>query len=287
MKDGRDGEDRPRGRGLAALAELCRRVRIDILELAHAARSSHVAPALSCVELLVALHHRVMRRPRRGQGLQDRFLLSKGHGAMAYYACLASIGSISRRQLRTYCRNGSLLGEHPPAGGHFGIEWATGSLGHGLAVGTGLALAGRIRRTNERTFVLLSDGECNEGSTWEAAGLASTLRLDRLIAVVDANGLQATDTYERLSGGVELANAWRSFGWSVHEADGHDVKALTRLFSSAFFRIDRPKVIIARTVKGRGVSFMENDLEWHYRPPSKEDLARAVGELRGGKAERR
>jgi transketolase len=159
------------------------------------------------------------------------------------------------------------------------IEFATGSLGHGLAVGIGMAMAARLRKASYRVFVLMGDGECNEGSVWEAAGFASAEHLDNLIAVVDHNGWQATDSYEKLSGGYGLTQAWQSFGWEAREVDGHDLAQMRELCSPAYLRTPKPKVIIAHTIKGKGVSFMENNLEWHYRWPDGRDLAKALGEL--------
>jgi transketolase len=196
------------------------------------------------------------------------------------YACLAHTGFLSREVLFSYCKNGSPLAEHPLAQKFACIEFATGSLGHGLAVGIGMAMASRLKRAPYRVFVLMGDGECNEGSVWEAAGFASAMRMDNLVAIVDHNGWQATDRCEKLSGGYDLTRAWGAFGWETREVDGHDIKQMRKVCDRAFFSAKKPKVISAHTVKGKGVSFMENDLEWHYRWPDARDLARAMEELR-------
>ena len=263
------------------LIKICKQVRVDSLSMAHRSRSPHIGPALSCVEILVALYHHVMKVDS-GDPLckgRDRFILSKGHAAMALYACLHRAGYINEEKLFSYCENGSELAEHPLANKLPCIEFATGSLGHGLSIGIGIALASRLRETPYYVYVLMGDGECNEGSVWEAAGLATALRLNNLVAIVDYNKMQATDRYDRLSGGYDLKDVFRSFGWRSYEVDGHNVREIIKVFDDDFFKEKRPKVIMAHTIKGKGVSFMENDLEWHYRPPSSNDLKNAIKEL--------
>ncbi len=261
--------------------ELARRIRRDMLTLAHTTKTPHIGPALSCVDILTALYAGVMKTNCRDPLMsdRDRFILSKGHGALALYACLSHTGFLSRKVLLSYCRNGSPLAEHPLAHKISCVEFATGSLGHGLAVGIGMAVASKLKKVPYRVFVLMGDGECNEGSVWEAAGFASSIRLDNLIAIVDHNGLQATDCYEKLSGGYDLTRAWGAFGWETREVDGHDIAQIKKVCTRAFLSIKKPKVSIAHTVKGKGVSFMENNLEWHYRWPDACDLAKALEEL--------
>jgi transketolase len=262
--------------------ELARRIRRDMLTLAHTTQTPHIGPALSCVDILTALYTGLMNTNPHDPLMEgrDRFILSKGHGALAWYACLAHTGFLSREVLFSYCQNGSSLAEHPLADKFPCVEFATGSLGHGLAVGAGMAMASRLKKIPYRVFVLMGDGECNEGSVWEAAGFASTERLDNLIAIVDHNGWQATGSYAKLSGGYELAEAWKAFGWETREVNGHDIGEMRTVCSRPFFSSNKPKVLIAHTVKGKGVSFMENNLEWHYRWPDEGDLAKALGELR-------
>jgi transketolase len=266
---------------LLYLEKLCRETRRDILLMAHNAKSPHIGPALSCVEILTALYQKIMNIDHvcNRQAGRDRFILSKGHAAMALYSCLSHAGFFKIEKMSSYCKNGSDLAEHPLANGLPGIEFATGSLGHGLSIGIGLSVASRLKRILYNVYVLMGDGETNEGSVWEAAGLASTLKLQNLIGVIDRNNLQATDAYNRLSGGYSLKEAWKSFGWQVYEVDGHDLAEIVRIFDEDFYKVQKPKIIIANTVKGKGISFMENSLEWHYRSPSTEDLKKAFAEL--------
>ena len=249
--------------------------------MAHAGKTPHVASALSCVDLLVALYFSVLRiDPAKPEDPdRDRLLLSKGHGCMAQYGALAECGFFPEAVLEEYVRDGGRLAEHPGPHCVPGIEAATGSLGHGLPIGAGLALTAKVRGANYRVFVILSDGECYEGSVWEAALFAPAQKLDSLTAIVDYNGWSAmAPTRPAME---PLADKWRAFGWSVQEIDGHDVEALMAALAAVPFEPGRPSAIIARTVKGKGVSFMENDLEWHYRPPNDQDLRRALLEISG------
>jgi len=246
-----------------------RRLRRDIIDMAE--HSSHVAVALSCVDLLAALYFRALRP-------EDHFILSKGHGAMALYAVLAELGKIDRAELSTYGKDGSLLAEHPLAGKVPGVEFAAGSLGHGLAVAAGMAKGLKLAGSTGHVYVLLGDGECDEGTVWEAAGVARAQGLNNLTALVDWNGFQACGATHTISNGIRLPDVWQGFGWSVETCDGHN---LVELESS--LRSDNPEqtpgVVLCKTTKGRGVSFMENDLEWHYRPVNGADRVAALREL--------
>ncbi len=265
----------------AALADRARAIRVSVVRAVARAKASHVGSALSCVDLLTTLYFHTLRidpaSPRAPW--RDRFILSKAHGGIALYATLVERGFMPRERLDGFYVDGGTLAGHADAAGVPGIEFSAGSLGHGLSVAIGMAL--HARRTGEvwRTFTLLSDGECDEGSTWEAALLAGHLGLDGLVAIVDANGQQGMGPTERVVDLEPLADKWRAFRWAVREIDGHDLAAIAAAFDAAPFTPGRPSAIVARTVKGKGVSFMEDDVLWHYRAPAGDELSRALAEL--------
>jgi transketolase len=210
---------------------------------------------------------------------RDRFILSKGHAAPVLFQVLAERGFFPVEDLEDYGKDGSVFGEHPPAPKYLpGIEAATGSLGHGLPMGLGMALAARIRGARYRTYVVLSDGECNEGSVWEAALMSAAQKVSSLTVFVDYNKWQATGRSNEVLGLAPLAAKWAAFGWCVHDIDGHDFAAIEAAVASVD-ELGRPKVIIANTVKGKGVSFMEDDNNWHYRIPSADEVRKAAAEL--------
>jgi transketolase len=265
---------------LAEMEATARQMRGRIVEMSHRAGTPHLGSALSCVDILVAAYWGALALDpaRPDDPERDRFILSKGHAATALYAALALRGFFPEALLDSYAHPGSCLGEHPSPGVP-GIEAATGSLGHGLPLGLGMALAGRLRGQNYRVFVLLSDGECNEGSVWEAALLAPAQGLENVLAVVDYNKWQATGRSNEVTALHPLRAKWEAFGWSAHEVDGHDLGALVELFRNVPDGTGKPVAVIAHTVKGRGVSFMEDDNNWHYRIPSRDELGRARREL--------
>jgi transketolase len=264
-----------------SIKDHARAIRGRIVRMAHEGRTPHVASALSCADLLAALYFGALRidpAAPEDEG-RDRFILSKGHGCMALYATLAERGFFPGEVLDEYARDGGRLAEHPSPRCVPGLEAATGSLGHGLSMGAGLALAGKIREQSHRVFVMLSDAECAEGSVWEAALFASARGLDNLVAIVDYNKWSAMG---RTSPYLEpLTDKWKAFGWSCVEIDGHNKVAINAALARVPFEPSRPTVIVAHTVKGKGVSFMENTLEWHYRPPNDDDLERALAEIEG------
>lgn len=263
------------------LEDLARKLRYRIVRTSHLSQTPHLGSCLSCVDLLVYLYWRALKidphRPR--DPARDRFILSKGHGAPALFQVLAERGYFPIADLDHYGEDGSVFGEHPPAPGHLpGIEAATGSLGHGLPMALGMALAARISGQSYSVYAVLSDGECNEGSVWEAAMLAAAQRTSNLTVAIDYNKWQATGRSNEILALAPLADKWRAFGWSVVEIDGHDFHAMSRAFQP-ITGDSRPRAIIAHTVKGRGISFMEDDNNWHYRIPSADDVARAAREL--------
>jgi transketolase len=232
-------------------------------------------------ELLAVLYGSVLRvRPGEPSWPErDRFILSKGHGCAALYAVLAECGFFPLEWLDTFCQNGSPLAGHVTHIGVPGIEVSTGSLGHGLSIACGMALAAKRDGKSYRIFALLSDGECDEGSTWEPILFASHHRLDNLIAMVDYNKIQSLGTVKEVMDLEPLADKWLSFGWAVREINGHDVAEIREALSNVPLEIGRPSCVIAHTVKGKGVSFMENKLLWHYRSPQGEEFEAALAEL--------
>ena len=267
---------------LLGLQRLSREIRARIIENSHKTQTPHLGSCLSCVDILVAAYFHTLRldpvKPRDPD--RDRFILSKGHGAPALFQVLALRGFYPVSMLETYGEDGGLFAEHPPTPTHLaGIEAATGSLGHGMPMGLGMALAGRIQGRSYNVVALLSDGECNEGAIWESAMLAAAQRVERLCVVVDFNKWQATGRSCEVMALDPLVDKWRAFGWNACEVDGHDMAALTRLLSALPDGSGKPVAIIAHTVKGKGVSFMEDDNNWHYRIPKAEEVAAAKKEL--------
>lgn len=265
----------------AGLKEQAARLRGRIVEMCHAASSAHLGSSLSCADILTAAYWDVLRidPTRPTDPSRDRFVLSKGHAAMAIYATLALRGFFPEAELATYNTDGGRLAEHPPANQLPGIEAATGSLGHGLPLANGMALSGRIKGETHRVYALMSDGENNEGSVWEAAMFAAGQKLTHICAIVDYNKWQATDRSNEVLALAPLADKWRAFGWDAVEVDGHDVEALARLMRNVPNGTGKPVAIIAHTVKGKGVSFMEDDNNWHYRAPTAEEVVLAHKEL--------
>jgi transketolase len=261
--------------------EYAKHIRRHALKMVHRADASHIGTVLSMADLLAVLYGVVLRvDPARPEWPdRDRFVLSKGHGAAGLYAALAERGFFPLEWLETYCRDGGRLAGHSTRHGVPGIDFSTGSLGHGLALGCGLALGGLRDARPYRAFVLLSDGECDEGSTWEAALFAPHHRLDNLVAIVDYNKIQSFGSVKEVLDLEPFADKWRAFGWSVREVDGHNHDAVRVALSAVPFEKGRPSCVLAHTVKGKGVSFMEGQLAWHYRSPSADQLAAAIAEL--------
>jgi transketolase len=259
---------------------LARKIRVNALRMVHRARASHIASALSIVDILAVLYGRVMNI---GPSLinseaRDRFILSKGHACVALYSTLAELNIIPKAELETYGQDFSWLMNHVS---HKvpGVEFSTGALGHGLSFGVGKALAAKASNKAWRVFVLMSDGEMDEGSNWEGLMFATHHRLGNLTAILDYNKLQSLDTIANTLGLEPLRAKLESFGWLVKEVDGHNYDELYDALT--FQSIDKPLFIIAHTLKGKGVSFMENKVEWHYKNPNDEQLALALSELGG------
>ena len=264
--------------------ELAENVRLHVVDMTHAGKSSHVGSALSIVDILAVLYKDVLNvkpnDPNWGQ--RDRFILSKGHAGAAVYATLAECGFISVDDLKMHYQNGSKLSGHVSHKGIPGVELSTGSLGHGLNVATGMALAVKIDKKDSHIYVLMSDGECDEGSTWEAALFASHHYLEKLVAIIDYNKIQSLAPVKDTIDLEPFVDKWLSFGWNVDEVDGHDHDALRECFKKIeSHKSGKPNLIIAHTIKGKGVSFMENSVLWHYRSPQGDEYDLAIKELSG------
>ncbi len=255
-------------------------IRKQLLNIIYAAGGGHTGGSLSSVDILVSLFFHAMRyNPANPEDpARDRFILSKGHSVEGFYCVLANAGFFPVEELATYGRFGSRLYGHPTMKVP-GVEVPTGALGHGLSVGVGMAIAGKRDNAAYRVFVLMGDGEQAEGSVWEAAMAASHYKLDNLIGIIDYNKLQISgnvDTVMRIS---SLRDRWESFGWRIEEVDGNDITQLTDLFDRVSPDSGRPTLVIANTVKGKGVSFMENNASWHHHVPTEEELKQALAEL--------
>lgn len=262
------------------LRKIAAEIRGRVVEMSHKAGTPHLGSALSCVDILVAAYWNILRiNPAAASDeSRDRFILSKGHAASALYAVLAEKSFFSKSLLDNFAHEGSPLAEQPSPNCAAGVELATGSLGHGLPVGIGMALAARIRKLDYRVFVTMSDGECNEGSVWEGAMFAPGQNLNQLAVIVDYNKWQATGRSDEVMALPSLSTKWAAFGWDAHEVDGHDIEALTEAMEK-IGSTDRPLAIVAHTVKGKGISFMEDDNNWHYRIPTDKEVVAARKEL--------
>lgn len=265
---------------VAVLSRLATTIRVRVLEMVNRAGSSHVGSAFSTAEIMSVLYGSVMRvdpqKPNWSD--RDRFILSKGHAASALYAVLGERGFFDLQRLEEFGANGSPFVAHC-VHGIPGVEASTGSLGHGLSLGCGRALVGRWEERAFRVFVLLSDGECDEGAVWEAALFAAHHGLDNLVAIIDYNKIQSLGRVAEVVDLEPLAAKWRAFGWATSEVNGHDPAALRGILENVPTETGRPTCVVAHTVKGKGVSFMEDDLLWHYRSPQGDEYERARAEL--------
>ena len=266
---------------IAALQQRSRQIRREILQMVARVKSSHIGGSFSVTDILTALYFGVMTiDPARPDWPQrDRLIFSKGHCAAALYATLAVRGFVPVAKLAEYFADGAQLIGHPTRGCLPGVEATSGSLGHGLPMGSGMAFAAKQDGAPHRVFVIMSDGECDEGAVWEAALIARQHRLDNLIAVVDYNHLQGFGRTDAVADLEPFADKWRAFGWGVREGNGHDFTALLDTFNALPFSPGKPNVVIARTVKGKGVSFMENNVDFHGKAPTVAEVEIALKEL--------
>lgn len=262
------------------LKNIANKLRADAVRMVHRSHASHLGSCLSMADIMSCLYWDTMRidpsLPVWAD--RDRFFLSKGHGAALLYAALAERGFFSLSELEQYCQSGSRLTGHVTSGVP-GVEFSSGSLGHGLPVACGVALAAKRERLPFRTFVVASDGELDEGSNWEAILFAPQHKLDNIVLVVDYNKIQSFGRVKEVLDLDPLADKFRAFRWAVREVDGHNMQQLVDTFAAVPFEPDRPNVVIANTIKGKGVSFMEDQLAWHYKTPSAEQVETAMREL--------
>jgi transketolase len=265
--------------------ELARAIRMHCVRMTGRANASHIGSALSTVDLIAVLYGKFLRfDPERPDWPdRDRFILSKGHACTSLYAVLAEMGYLPLAELDTFYQNGSRLAGHVTHKDMPGVEVSTGSLGHGLPISTGMALAAKRDGASHRIYCMISDGECDEGSTWEAALFAPHHKLDNLIVIIDYNKIQSFGRVEDVIDLKPLAQKWQAFGWATREIDGHDLGDIERTFGEVAFETGKPSCVVAHTVKGKGVGFMENQLLWHYRAPRGELMDQALAELEARK----
>jgi len=256
-------------------------IRKKILKMMYESQTSHIGSCLSCVEILTILYFRILKIDPKNPLTEkrDRFILSKGHGAAALYATLGQRGFFPEKILDTYCQDGGKLPGHSTRNCVSGVEVSTGSLGHGLPMGVGMAVAAKNDGKDYRIFVLMSDGECEEGSVWEAAMFATHHKLDNLIGIIDYNKLQAFGRTNEIMALEPLKDKWSAFGWEVKEVNGHNFSDMEKALSKIPFKKGKPSLLIAHTIKGKGISFMEDKLEWHYKNLTEGEYELALKEL--------
>ncbi len=266
---------------MECLQEKAKELRRTIFKTICNGGGGHIPASFSIVELLTVLYFSVLRTDPNnpGDSNRDRFILSKGHAGVALYAVLAEKGFFDKKHLDTYGKKGTILGGHPDMYKVPGVEASTGALGHGFPFAVGMALAGKMDKRDYRVFTILGDGECQEGSVWEAALFAPKHKLDNLTVIIDYNKFQAMDLLEKIIPLEPLADKWRAFGWEVKEVDGHNIPVLQEFFQSLPLAKNKPALVIAHTIKGKGISFMENVPIWHYRMPNPEELEIGCREL--------
>jgi len=271
-----------RDKKIKKIEAMAKRMRKKVLDMALAAgaSSSHFGGGLSIVDITATLYGAIMKLDPKNPKWEnrDRFILSKGHGVLGYYTALSEIGYISEKDLKTFEKDGTYLFGHPVMNRSKGIEFSNGSLGMGLSLGIGVALAGKRKNIDYKVYVLMGDGECNEGSVWEAAMAGPHYKLDNLVAILDKNNLQQTGTNSEIMSVGNLASKWKSFGWQVIEIDGHNVPEIYETFLSVKNQ-NGPVAIVANTVKGKGFSFAENNNAWHHAPLSSSQYEAALEEL--------
>jgi len=263
------------------LEKKAKQLRKTVFSCIYLGGGGHITGSLSTIEILAVLYNGILRIDHKNPKApnRDRFILSKGHAGVSLYAVLADRSFFPKEELCKFGKRDGVLGGHPDMLKVPGVEASTGSLGHGFSFGAGIALAGKLDKKKYRVFILLGDGECQEGSVWETAMFASQYKLDNLIAIIDYNKIQAIDRLDKIVSLEPLGAKWKAFGWKVKEVDGHNIVQLHRVLNSVPFAKGKPSLIIAHTIKGKGISFMENVPIWHYRLPNQEELRIACKDL--------
>jgi transketolase len=267
------------------LKEIARKIRVDIIEMLEASQSGHPGGSLSAVEILTALYFKEMNidpaNPKSED--RDRFVLSKGHGTPVLYGTLAERGFFPKEELKNFRKLGSMLQGHPDMKEIPGVDMTTGSLGQGLAAANGMALAGKLNNKDYRVYAVIGDGECQEGLIWEAAMLSAHYKLDNITVFLDYNGLQIDGPNKEIMNIDPIDEKFKAFGWNVLTIDGHSIDEIIKSIGEAKETKDKPTIIIAKTSKGKGISFMENQVGWHGKAPSAEEAQKALEELGGAK----
>lgn len=264
------------------LIDISNKIREDVVMMSYKSSSSHVGSSLSVIDILTVLYFEILNINIGNYKDKDRdkLIMSKGHAAAALYATLARKGFIKKEMLNTYTIDKSNLSGHPKRNSIPGIEVSTGSLGHGLSIACGIALANKEDNIKSKTIVIMGDGECNEGSVWESAMFAVAKKLDNLIVIIDSNKLQGLGRVKEVTSIDSLNEKWKAFNWKVEEIDGHNMNGIYSTFKQLYENQYKPTVILANTIKGKGISFMEDRLEWHYKSPNEKEYDDAVKELR-------
>jgi len=267
---------------VAKYEALAKELRKEILDMIYRTKSPHIGSSLSMVDLFTVLYFKILsldsKNPKNEN--RDRFVLSKGHGCATLFAVLGKKGFLEEEEIKTFAQDGGCLGQHPNRDIEKGIEITSGSLGHGLSVSAGMALAGKYNNANYRVFAFLGDGELDEGTVWEGALFSSHHKLDNLTVIIDRNRLQALGEGEKIINLEPLAEKWESFGFRVKEIDGHNFEEIIKSLESVPFEKGKPSCIIANTIKGKGISFMENDFRWHDKCPDEMEYQKALEELK-------
>lgn len=263
--------------------EISKQIRKYIFKTAYFGKTGHLASAFSIVEVLSVLYFKdILKYSPNDPYLEkrDKVIMSKGHASLAMYSVLTLIGYLNEEELYTFCKPGSCLGGEPKLGDIPGIEATTGSLGHGLSFGVGIAISNKLNNLDSKVYVILGDGECQEGSVWEAVMSAAHYKLDNLTVILDSNKLQAMGTLNEILELEAMKDKWSAFGWDVEEVDGHNPQEIYDVFQRNLQKqVKKPRIIIANTIKGKGVSFMENVPIWHYRMPNSDELKIVIKEL--------